>query len=128
MLLAGCTTVMPTNDARKEFSFPFVHDYSVVNHVAFDWRDGRYHTRLLSREEYLGWADVMETRGCRDLSLYNLFGQPRSSPENVLTLTCGLVGSAVAKEPRRYPLSHRDRCFSGPRDPAYPPRLSTLKP
>lgn len=38
-LLAGCTTVVPTNDARKEFSFPFVHDYSVVNHVAFDWRD-----------------------------------------------------------------------------------------
>ena len=101
----------------------------VVPHVdcslAFDWRDGRYHTRLLSREEYLGWADVMETRGCRDLSLYNLFGQPRSSPENVLTLTRGLVGDAVAKEPRRYPLSHRDRCFSGARDPAYPPRLST---
>ena len=64
--------------------------------------------RMLAKEEYLGWADVMRARGCGNFNFFNLFGHPRLSREWNDMLSGGLGEEVVAAGPRSYPLSHRD--------------------
>jgi len=88
---------------------------------------GRFR-RLLNLEEYAGFADVMYAKGCRGLSLFNLFGFPVDAPEWNETLVKGLGRRRVANMPRRYPLSYRDLDYVEGAAKAYRKRLpSTLK-
>lgn len=99
----------------------------VIPHVdcglAFEGNDGSTGRRLLTREEYLGWVDVMRSRGCADFSLFNLFGHDSRSPEWNETLVRGFDPRETAASPRRYPLSYRDWGVTGADRDEYPQRL-----
>ena len=64
---------------------------------------------FLTREEYLGWADVMRSRGVGDFYFYNLYGYDYASDIWHRSLTNGFDAAAVAGAPRAYPLSYRDQ-------------------
>lgn len=39
-LVAGCAAMPERSWETRTFEFPYVHDYDVVNHASFAWRDG----------------------------------------------------------------------------------------
>lgn len=76
--------------------------------------------RLLTREEYLGWADVMLAAGADGLGLYNLFGFSHKSEVWNETVTRGFERELIARSPRAYPVSYRDAVYPDDAPNPYP--------
>ena len=70
----------------------------------------RWQRRLLTLEEYCGWADRMYAQGAEGVYLFNLFQHPATGSVWKAVLTRGLTPAVVRESPKSIPENVRREC------------------